>query len=85
MEFEYVVCQTQFSRITFVNGAWQGTTPIGSGDTQAALDSCPWMWDYLNQAGRAGWELVTATNSAITTSETSSQLACQLFLKRERQ
>jgi hypothetical protein len=84
MEFEYLVCQTQFSRVTFVNGAWQGSIPLQSGDTQAALESCPLLWEYLAQAGRAGWELVTATNSAITNSETTSQLACQLFLKRQR-
>lgn len=67
-----------------MNGAWQGSVPIESGDTQAALDSCPWMWEYLTEAGRAGWELVAATNSAITNSETTAQLACQLFLKRRR-
>lgn len=84
MIFEYLVCQTQSSRITFVNGAWAGRMPLEAGDPQAALDSCPLMWDYLAEAGRAGWELVTAVNSAITTSETTSQLACQLFLKRQR-
>lgn len=84
MYFEYLVCQTQYSRVTFVNGLWQGSEPIGSADSQAALDSCPLMWDYLAGAGSDGWELVTATNSAITTTENSSQLACQLFLKRQR-
>jgi len=24
MQFEYLVCQTQYSRVTFVNGDWQG-------------------------------------------------------------
>ena len=86
MEFEYLVCQTQFSRVTFVNGGWQGSTPLESGDSQAALDSCPLMWEYLAQAGRAGWDLVAVVNSAITTSESTAtaQLACQLFLKRQR-
>jgi hypothetical protein len=84
MEFEYLVCQTQFSRVTFVNGAWQGTVALASGDWQAALDSCPLMWDYLALAGRDGWELVATTHSAITNSDTTSQLACQLFLKRQR-
>lgn len=82
--FEYLVCQTQYSRITFVNGGWQGTVPLESGDSQAALDSCPLMWEYLASAGRDGWELVAANNSAITNTENSSQLACQLFLKRQR-
>ena len=84
MEFEYLACQTQFSRVTFVNGAWLGQTPLDCGDSQKALDSCPLMWDYLAQAGREGWELVTAANSAVTNSETTAQLACQLFLKRQR-
>jgi len=84
MTLEYLVCQTQYSRVTFVNGAWQGRVPLESGDSQAALDSCPWMWDYLNEAGHAGWELVTVANSAITNSESTSQLSCQLFLKRQR-
>jgi hypothetical protein len=84
MEFEYLVCQTQFSRVTFVNGAWQGTVPLASGDSQAALDSCPLIWDYLAWAGRDGWELVTTTHSALGNSETTPLLACQLFLKRQR-
>jgi len=84
MQFEYVVCQTQFSRVTFANGEWQGTVALNSGDTQAALDSCPQVWDYLNQAGRAGWQLVTATGSTMTSEGQTAQFAYQLFLKRER-
>jgi len=84
MTFEYLVCQTQYSRITFANGVWQGSVPLQSGDSQAALDSCPSTWDYLATAGRDGWELVAAVNNTITASETTSQLSCQLFLKRSR-
>ena len=84
MQFEYLVCQTQFSRVTFVNGEWQGTVALKSGDWQAALDSCPQVWDYLNQAGRAGWQLVTAANATITTEGQTSQVSHQLFLRRER-
>ena len=84
MQFEYLVCQTQFSRVTFANGQWQGTIAIGSGDSQAALDSCPQVWDYLNQAGRAGWLLITAANATITNEGQTSQVSYQLFLKRER-
>jgi hypothetical protein len=84
MQFEYQVCQTQFSRVTFVNGEWQGTVPLSSGDSQAALDSCPQVWDYLNQAGRAGWQLVTAANATITNEGQTSQVSYQLFLRRER-
>ena len=84
MEFEYRVCQTQFGRVTFVNGAWQGHTPLGSGDSQEALDSCPQLWEYLSRAGASGWELVAATNTNVTEVEGGSQLTSQLFLKRQR-
>jgi hypothetical protein len=84
MQFEYLVCQTQFSRVTFANGEWQGTVALSGGDSQAALDSCPEVWDYLNQMGRAGWQLVTAANATITNEGQTSQVAYQLFLKRER-
>ena len=84
MQFEYLVCQTQFSRVTFANGEWQGSVALNSGDSQAALDSCPQVWDYLNQAGRAGWQLVTAANATITSEGQTSQVAYQLFLRRER-
>ncbi len=63
MQFEYQVCQTQSSRVTFVNREWQGTVAINSGDSQAALNSCLQVWDYLAQAERAGWQLVTAANA----------------------
>ena len=84
MQFEYLVCQTQFSRVTFANGEWQGSVPLSSGDSQAALDSCPQVWDYLQQAGRGGWQLVSAVNSTITNEGATSQVAYQLFLRRER-
>ena len=84
MQFEYFVCQTQFSRVTFANGEWQGSVALNSGDTQAALDSCPQVWDYLNQMGRAGWQLVTVANATITSEGQTSQVSYQLFLRRER-
>src|SRR6266540_7009078 len=51
MEFEYLICQTQYSRVTFVNGSWQGRIAVESGDSQAALDSCPQIWEYLARVG----------------------------------
>ncbi|HEV7681063.1 MAG TPA: hypothetical protein VGO68_02990 [Pyrinomonadaceae bacterium] len=84
MQFEYLVCQTQFSRVTFANGEWQGNVALNSGDMQQALDSCPDLWLYLNQVGRAGWQLITAVNSTITSEGQTSQVANQLFLRRER-
>lgn len=84
MQFEYLVCQTQFSRVTFANGEWQGSVPLNAGDWKASLDSCPEVWDYLNQMGRTGWHLITTANSTITHDGQTSQVAYQLFLKRER-
>lgn len=57
---------------------------IGSGDSQAALDSCPQVWDYLAQAGRAGWQLITVANATVTSEGQTSHVSYQLFLKRER-
>ena len=84
MEFEYRVCQTQFGRVTFVNGAWQGQVSLGSGDSQAALDSCPEVWDYLTRAGASGWELIAAVNTNVSEIEGGSQLTYQFFLKRQK-
>jgi hypothetical protein len=84
MQFEYLVCQTQYSRVTFVNGEWLGTVALDSGDSQAALDSCPQVWDYLAQVGRAGWQLVTAANATITNEAQTSHVSYQFFLRRER-
>jgi hypothetical protein len=84
VQFEYLLCQTQYSRVTFANGEWQGTVALSSGDSQAALDSCPQVWDYLNEAGRVGWQLITAVNATITHEGQNSQVSNQLFLKRER-
>ncbi len=85
MQFEYLVCQTQYGRVTFANGEWQGSIPLSSGDSQVALDSCPQVWEYLAQAGRVGWELITATNTTVTHGESVSQLTVELFLKRPKQ
>ena len=54
--FEYQVCSVQYGRVTFANGIWQGTTPMGG---ENALESCPNVWDYLRGAGPDGWELVS--------------------------
>jgi hypothetical protein len=78
--YEYQVCSVQYARVTFVNGAWRGTVPLSTGDTGAALESCPNVWDYLQEAGRDGWELV----SVVTHPNQQQQDAVQdmLYLKR---
>ncbi|MDQ2920159.1 MAG: hypothetical protein M3R52_00880 [Acidobacteriota bacterium] len=70
--------------MTFANGEWQRSIALSSGDSQAALDSCPQVWDYLNQVGRAGWQLITAANATITNEGPTSQVSYQIFLRRER-
>ena len=76
--FEYRVCQAQGSRITFVDGKWQGKIAPSPDHEQEAWKTCPEVWDYSRQAGSEGWELVAAT--AVTTKESTHQL---LYLKRE--
>ncbi len=72
---EYRVVQVQFSRVTFVNGQWDGQVPP---QNEKALESCVYVWDYLNRAGADGWRLV----QAVSTSESNS--AQLLYLAREQ-
>jgi hypothetical protein len=76
--FDYQVCSVQYGRVTFVNGTWRGRAPM-SEDTTASLESCPNVWDYLQEAGRDGWELV-----AVVTHQQPQPEAVQdtLYLKR---
>jgi hypothetical protein len=62
--FEYRVCQAQQSRVTFVDGQWVGAVANTDPDPQKALNSCPEVWTYLNQAGAEGWHLVSVTSRA---------------------
>ncbi len=61
MRFEYRVLWVQQERVTFVDGAWQGTIPyeqaISLGPSWA--DTCELQYPVLNQMGEDGWELVT--------------------------
>jgi hypothetical protein len=56
-KFEYRVCTVQAVRVTFVDNVWQGTVAPAEGNHEAAFDSCPYAWDYLNEQGRYGWEI----------------------------
>lgn len=76
--FEYQVCSVQYGRVTFVNGAWHGSAPFST-DTSAALESCPNVWDYLREAGQAGWELVSVVSHPQAQSEAVQDM---LYLKR---
>jgi hypothetical protein len=78
--YEYQVCSVQYGRVTFVNGVWRGRVPLSAGDTNVALESCPNTWDYLQEAGRDGWELV-----AVVTHPNHQQpdaMQDMLYLKR---
>ena len=80
--FKYRVCQMQMSRVTFVNGQWQGLQ-IQEGIDQAQLyNSCPMVWEYLDSAGRDGWELVATAGQAVSYGEVGNATSL-LFLKRE--
>ena len=76
--YEYQVCQVQNAAVTFVNGAWQGDVPTAQlkGPDEIS-DHCPRVWDYLNMAGKQGWELV-----AVTTEEFEHGRLEVLYLKR---
>lgn len=77
--YEYRVCQVQQSRLTYVNGAWQGKLPPTGDQVEAALASCPQVWDYLRGAGEDGWELVGAV--APGSGSSTHQV---LYLKRDK-
>jgi hypothetical protein len=80
--FKYRVCQTQMARVTFVNGRWQGLQ-IESADAGTLYNSCPMVWEYLEAAGRDGWELVAAVPHATSDAGGVSNVTNLLFLKKE--
>jgi hypothetical protein len=62
--FKYRVCQTQMARVTFVNGHWQGLQIPEESNPAELYNSCPMVWEYLESAGRDGWELVAVASQA---------------------
>ena len=68
--FAYRVCDVKDDRVTFVNGIWQGDSPLDEERPDESLDSCPKVWEYLARAGSEGWELVSAVASFRTVEET---------------
>ena len=79
--FKYRVCQTQMARVTFVNGRWQGLQVPEEANPAQLYNSCPMVWEYLESAGRDGWELVaSAPQIDVTTGHHAANL---LFLKKE--
>ena len=74
-QFEYMICSAQLMYVTFVNGQWQGELPPNA---TSALETCPKLWDFLQNAGQNGWDLITVTTSAKPDELTT------LYLKREK-
>lgn len=59
MKWEYAVASVQQARVTWVNGAWNGERALDEEhDEEKLFASCPHVWDFLNEAGADGWELV---------------------------
>jgi hypothetical protein len=79
--FKYRVCQTQMARVTFVNGHWQGLQVPEESNPTELYNSCPMVWEYLESAGRDGWELVVVSSQADGMG--GSIAANLLFLKKE--
>ena len=79
--FKYRVCQTQAARVTFVNGRWQGLQIAEEADPARLYNSCPMVWEYLESAGRDGWELVAVASQIDGMG--SPGVANLLFLKKE--
>ena len=79
--FSYRVCQTEMARVSFVNGHWQGLQVSEHSTPTELYNSCPMVWEYLESAGRDGWELVAVSSPDQGLGGSTS--ATLLFLKKE--
>jgi hypothetical protein len=60
-QLEYLVCQAQEGKITYVNGKYAGKfmgDPSVIEVRERMYASCPEFCDFLNKLGAEGWELV---------------------------
>ncbi len=69
--FEYLVVYVERDRVLTANGHWQGTEERG---TPGGFESCPSLFEYLEEAGAQGWELVSV--------DPEGQGTAQLYFKR---
>jgi hypothetical protein len=67
-KWEYLILFTDGTRVTHVQG-----TPLPHPH--------PFFWDFLNQLGNEGWELVSATPGEMMKVRTTPGL---LYLKRQK-
>jgi hypothetical protein len=77
--YEYLVCNVQLTRVTWVNGAWQGQMPPTPSNQNEALLTCPHVWDYLADKGTQGWQLVSTAIHNL-----DNGVMEVLYLQRER-
>lgn len=71
------------SRVTYVNGLWQGLQVPEFADKETMYNSCPMVWEYLDSVGRDGWELVAASDQAMTHDRDVSNAINLLYLRKE--
>lgn len=71
------------ARVTYVNGGWQGLQVPEVAGADTVFNSCPMVWEYLEAAGRDGWELVSVAEHAVSHGAEVSNSVNLLFLKKE--
>lgn len=65
--FEYLVVFVENDRVLRANGHWQG-------EEEGRASSCPSLFDYLEEAGAQGWDLVAV--------DPEDKGTAQLYFKR---
>ncbi len=70
-KFEYLVVYMENDRILTANGHWQGLVDRGE---EGDVDSCPSLFEYLEEAGAQGWEMVAL--------DPEDKGSAQLYFKR---
>lgn len=71
------------ARVTYVNGQWQGLQVPEVAGADTVFNSCPMVWEYLEAAGRDGWELVSVASHAVSHAADVSNSINLLFMKKE--
>ena len=70
-KFEYLVVYMENDRILTANGHWQWLVDRGE---EGDVDSCPSLFEYLEEAGAQGWEMVAL--------DPEDKGSAQLYFKR---
>ena len=80
-KINYLVCNVQDAKVTWVNGEWVGKVSFSSASPEEALMSCPDVWDFLNEKGAGGWDLTTVDSSVLRSGDGETRFST-LYLKR---